>query len=161
MTNNQSATAPQIRTRVQWAALVIGAVFLLVGILGFIPGITTDYDTLTWAGHHSDARLLGIFEVSVLHNLVHLAFGLAGLALARTAAAARGYLIVGGVVYLLLWLYGLVVDQNSAANFVPLNTADNWLHLGLGVVMVGCGVLLSRQSPGIRNRAHSPAGGGA
>ncbi len=58
-------------------ALVFGVVFLVVGIAGFIPGITTDYDTMTWAGHHSDAKLLGIFEVSVLHNIIHLAFGVA------------------------------------------------------------------------------------
>ena len=49
--------------------------FLLVGILGFIPGITTGYDDLSFAGHHSEAELLGIFQVSVLHNLVHVAFG--------------------------------------------------------------------------------------
>jgi hypothetical protein len=60
-----------------------GAVFLAVGVLGFVPGITTHYDQLTFAGHHSDAALLGIFNVSVLHNLVHLAFGVAGIALAR------------------------------------------------------------------------------
>jgi hypothetical protein len=43
-----------------------------------------------------------------------------------------------------LWLYGLIIDSDSAANFVPLNTADNWLHLLLGVGMVGLGVALSR-----------------
>ena len=57
--------------------------FLAVGVLGFVPGITTHYDQLTFAGHHSDAALLAIFNVSVLHNLVHLAFGVAGIALAR------------------------------------------------------------------------------
>jgi hypothetical protein len=58
-------------------------VFLAVGVLGFVPAITTHYDQLTFAGHHSDAALLGIFNVSVLHNLVHLAFGVAGIALPR------------------------------------------------------------------------------
>ena len=57
--------------------------FLAVGVLGFVPGITTHYDQLTFAGHHSDAALLAIFNVSVLHNLAHLAFGVAGIALAR------------------------------------------------------------------------------
>lgn len=129
---------------VQKAALAVGAVFLLVGVLGFIPGITADYSTMTFAGHHSEALLLGIFQVSILHNIVHLLFGVAGVLMARTFAAARTYLIGGGVIYLLLWLYGLVIDHDSAANFVPLNTADNWLHLLLGVGMVALGLLLSR-----------------
>jgi predicted transporter len=82
--------------------------------------------------------------VSILHNLVHLAFGLAGLALSRTASQARMYLLVGGAIYLILWIYGLVIDHDSAANFVPLNTADNWLHLVLGIAMIALGVLLTR-----------------
>ncbi|CCH32334.1 DUF4383 domain-containing protein [Actinosynnema sp. NPDC047251] len=133
------------RTPVQTAALATGVVFLLVGIAGFIPGITTDYDALSFAGHHSGAKLLGIFEVSVLHNIVHLLFGVAGLALARTAAGARGYLVGGGVVYLVLFLYGLVIDHDSAANFVPVNEADNWLHLGLALGMIALGLGLSRR----------------
>jgi arginine exporter protein ArgO len=132
------------RSPVQLAALAVGAVFLLVGILGFIPGITTDYDTMSFASHHSDAKLLGIFNVSILHNLVHVAFGVAGIVLARAAATAKSFLIVGGVIYLALWLYGLVIDKDSAANFVPVNSADDWLHFVLGVGMVALGVLLGR-----------------
>jgi arginine exporter protein ArgO len=132
------------RSPVQLAALAVGAVFLLVGILGFIPGITTDYDTMSFASHHSEAKLLGIFNVSILHNLVHVAFGIAGIVLAKTAASAKSFLIVGGVIYLALWLYGLVIDKNSAANFVPVNSADDWLHFVLGVAMVALGVLLGR-----------------
>ena len=60
------------RAPIQLAALVVGAIFLLVGVLGFIPGVTTDYDMLAWAGHESHAQLFGIFTVSVLHNIVHL-----------------------------------------------------------------------------------------
>lgn len=131
---------------VQLAALVVGVVFLLVGILGFVPGITTNYDQLSFAGHHSEAALLGLFNVSVLHNFVHLAFGVAGVVLARTINGARWFLIGGGLIYLVLFLYGLVIDQNSAANFVPINDADNWLHLGLGLGMVALGLLLGRPS---------------
>jgi uncharacterized protein DUF4383 len=135
------------RTPVQLAALASGAMFVLVGILGFIPGITTDYHSMSAAGHESHALLLGIFRVSVLHNVVHLLFGVAGIALARTARTARLFLIGGGVVYLLLFLYGLVIDHESSANFVPLNTADNWLHLFLAAGMIALGVLLGRRSP--------------
>ncbi|MCO1595722.1 DUF4383 domain-containing protein [Micromonospora sp. RHAY321] len=130
---------------VRTAAQVVGAVFLLVGILGFIPGITSNYDTMAFAGHESEAKLLGLFQVSILHNLVHLAFGVAGLALARTISGARTYLIAGGAVYLVLWLYGLVIDHESGANFVPLNGADNWLHLFLGLGMIALGVALTRR----------------
>ena len=107
--------------------------FLAVGLLGSVPGITTHYDQLTFAGHHSDAALLGIFNVSVLHNVVHLAFGVAGIALARTFSSARPYLIGGGIVYLVPFIYGLVKDHDDSADFVPVHDADNWLHLGLGV----------------------------
>jgi len=132
------------RTPVQKSALAVGAVFLVVGLLGFVPGITSNYDQLTFAGHHSDAALLGIFNVSVLHNLVHLAFGVAGIVLARTFNNARSYLIGGGVVYLLLFIYGLVINHDSSANFVPVNDADNWLHLGLAIAMIALGAALGR-----------------
>jgi hypothetical protein len=129
---------------VRTAAKAVGAVFLLVGILGFIPGITSNYDQMSFAGHMSGAKLLGLFQVSVLHNIVHLLFGVAGLALSRAARTAFLYLVVGGVMYLVLWIYGLVVDMGSQANFVPQNTADNWLHLLLGLGMVAVGFLTYR-----------------
>lgn len=138
-------TTSKYPAAVQKAALAVGAVFLIVGILGFVPGITAHYDQLTFAGHHSEAALLGIFNVSVLHNLVHLAFGVAGIALARAFDSARWYLVGGGVVYLVLFVYGLLIDHSSAANFVPVNDADNWLHLGLAIVMIASGVALGRR----------------
>jgi Domain of unknown function (DUF4383) len=134
------------RHPVQLAAAVVGAVFLLVGILGFIPGVTANYDQLAFAGHNSGALLLGLFAVSILHNLVHAAFGVAGLLLSRTRSGAKNFLIIGGIVYAVLWLYGLLIDHSSAANFVPVNTADNWLHLVLAVGMVALGVLLGRDT---------------
>lgn len=134
------------RTPIQMGAAVVGAVFLVVGIAGFIPGITTNlYDGLELAGHDGNAELLGIFEISVLHNVVHLLFGVAGLAAASAAANARLFLVWGGAIYLVLWVYGLVIDYDSGANFIPLNTADNWLHFGLGVGMIALGLTLSRE----------------
>ena len=138
-------------TAMQQAAAAVGAVFLLVGILGFVPGITSNLDQIEFAGHESQAELLGIFQVSILHNIVHLLFGVAGLALARTFAGARNFLIGGGIIYLVLWVYGLMVDQVSDANFVPVNTADDWLHFALGAGMLGLGLALGRQTAsGIR-----------
>jgi hypothetical protein len=132
--------------------MAVGAVFLLVGVLGFVPGITTDYGDMAVAGTGSHAMLLGLFQVSILHNIVHLLFGVAGLALARSAEGARWFLLGGGVIYLVLWLYGLVYVDNTTANFVPVNSADNWLHLLLGVGMVAAGVLTTRAATAASTR---------
>ena len=122
---------------------VLGAMFLLVGVLGFVPGITTDYDTLDWYGHHSEARLLGLFQVSALHNVLHLALGVAGLAAAsRGDQWSRRYLTVGGSAYALLFLFGLFIPDDHRANVVPLNNADNWLHLALAGTMIGAAILV-------------------
>ncbi|WP_105032098.1 DUF4383 domain-containing protein [Arthrobacter ruber] len=146
MANTNNRTVEGGKTTLQRAAQAVGIVFLLVGILGFIPGITSDYDTMRFAGHQSEAMLLGIFQVSILHNIVHLLFGIAGLAMARTVSGARSYLLVGGIIYAVLWIYGLFIGQESAANFVPLNSADNWLHFFLAVGMIGLALALSRGS---------------
>jgi hypothetical protein len=133
------------RTPAQLLTALIGAAFILVGILGFISGITTHlYGGLDFAGHDSRAKLLHVFQTSWLHNIVHIAFGLVGVAFARTLATSRLYLIGGGVVYLVLWFYGLLIDQQGGANFVPFNTADNWLHFVLGVGMIGLGFATAR-----------------
>lgn len=136
--NQHEATAS--RRPVQIAALVAAVLFLVVGVLGFIPGATAHYSELRFAGPHSGAALFGVFGVSVLHNLVHLLFGVAGFVCARTPTAARMFLMIGGLVYLVLWIYGAAVDKHSAANFVPLDHADDWLHLGLGIGLIVLGV---------------------
>ena len=137
------------RTPVQNVARLVGIVFLLVGIAGFIPGVTTNlYDGLEFAGDDGTAELLGLFQLSVLHNIVHLLFGIAGLALAATASGARTYLIGGGVIYAALFLLGIV----GGADWIPANDADDWLHLLLGVGMIGLGVITTRES-----RIASPA----
>jgi Domain of unknown function (DUF4383) len=147
-----TSRAGRQKTAVERAAQAVGAVFLLVGILGFIPGITSNYDMLGFAGHGSGALLLGAFQVSVLHNIVHLLFGVAGLLMGRTQPQAKNFLLYGGVIYLVLWIYGLVIGHESAANFVPVNSADNWLHFVLGVGMIALALLLNRRPA----RATSP-----
>ena len=116
---------------VQCAALLVAAAFVLFAIAGFIPGLTVR------------SELFGIFEVSVLHNVLHLTFGVVGLLLARTFAMARAYLVGGGLIYLGLWVYGLLIDLPGPRNILPLNNADNWLHLAIGVVMTVLGVTLA------------------
>ena len=134
------------RTPVQIVALVVGIVFLVVSVAGFIPGLTSDYGSMSFAGMNSMAMLLGVFQVSVLHNIVHLLFGIVGVASSRSARASKLFLIIGGIVYALLWIYGLVINMSSSANFVPLNSADNWLHLVLAVGMILLGLVV----PGAR-----------
>lgn len=130
------------RTPIQQASFWIGVVFILVGVAGFVPGVTTDYGEMQFAGPDSNAHLLGIFEVSVLHNIVHLAFGIWGVIGARSFGGSRLFLVGGGLIYAVLWIYGLVIDKDSEANFVPLNAADDWLHLGLAVGMITLGLWL-------------------
>ena len=146
MTTSDQTAVRTDRTAVQKAALAVGIVFLAVGVLGFTPGITSNYSSMSLWSHHSNAMLLGIFQVSILHNIVHLLFGVAGLALARTVNGARNYLVGGGVIYLVLFVYGLIVGQRSAANFVPVNPADDILHLLLGIGMMALDLALTRRS---------------
>jgi hypothetical protein len=134
------------RTPIELAAVVVGATFLLVGILGFVPGVTQNLDAIEFAGHESGAELLGLFQVSILHNIVHLLFGVAGVVAARTIGGSRAYLIGGGLIYAVLAVYGMVIDKISDANFVPLNEADDWLHVGLAAGMILLGLALSRDN---------------
>ncbi|MFJ3386068.1 MULTISPECIES: DUF4383 domain-containing protein [unclassified Curtobacterium] len=148
MTSN--AAAPRTgfaATLTQKGALLFGVVFLIVGIAGFIPGLTMDMGSMSMAGHGSMALLLGLFQVSVLHNIVHLLFGIVGVAAARSAGGARLYLLVGGIIYAVLFIYGLfTASMTGAANFVPLNSADNVLHAFLAVAMIILGIVLPRAS---------------
>ncbi|HYO32946.1 MAG TPA: DUF4383 domain-containing protein [Nocardioidaceae bacterium] len=139
------STTGRSQSLIRTAAMLVGAVFVLVGILGFVPGITTNSGDLEFMGHDSGAKLLGLFQVSILHNVVHLLFGIAGIAASRaSASASRSYLIGGGAIYIVLWIYGLLIDKTSEANFVPLNNADDWLHLFLGLGMIGLGLALAK-----------------
>ena len=135
------------RSPMQAFAALVGAVFLLVGIAGFIPGLTSDYDLLEAAGRESDATLFGLFEVSILHNIVHLLFAVGLLAAARYSWS-RLYLLAGGVIYLLVALYGAVIDHESEANFLPINDADTVLHVVLGLGMLALGLIGMRLSEG-------------
>ena len=106
----------------QLLALVIGAVYTLVGVTGFF---VTGLDNFA---SETNKTLAG-FEINPLHNLVHLAIGLAGLAMWRRLDTAKtyGWLLAAG--YGLAFLYGLFAAGNSDINFLSLNGADNGLHL--------------------------------
>ena len=128
-------------------AVGAGGLLVAAGVLGFVPGVTTHVGSLAFAGHGSRAELLGQFRVSVLLNLVHIASGLPAAVLARTEDGARSYLAGCGIAYLLLWVLGPL----SLGGWVPLNTADNWLHLVWGCAVLGAGALLG--SGGLLDRS--------
>ncbi|MEV6370475.1 DUF4383 domain-containing protein [Micromonospora musae] len=144
------------RPNVQLAAVTVAVFFLLIGAFGFVPGVTTNYDELSGAGRNSQAMLFNVFQISILDNAVHLFFGLLGLVMARTLAGARLFLAGGGTFYLGVWLFGFAINQDGAANFLPVNNADNWLHLGFGFGMLVLGLLLSNRY-GTGGRLDSPA----
>ena len=130
------------RSRTQSLATAFGLVFLALGILGFLPGLTTDYGDMSFAGDDSGAELLGVFRVSMLASLLHLGFGVAGLVLARTPQGAKRFLLGGGAIVLALGVLGFA----GLADWLPSNTGDDWLHAALGAVMIGGGVLATRGS---------------
>ncbi|SBT67042.1 protein of unknown function (DUF4383) [Micromonospora sediminicola] len=134
------------RAPVRRVASAFAVFLLLLGALGFVPGVTSAYADLRFAGPGSGARLLGLLQVSALHNLVNLVLGVAGLALARTVAGARAFLLGGGAIFLVLWLYDLAVDRRSAANLLAVDRAGTWLHLLLGVAMPALGLLAGRRA---------------
>jgi hypothetical protein len=106
----------------QIIALTIGAIYTLIGIVGFF---VTGFDN--FAGVTGET-LLG-FEINPLHNIVHLGIGLLGIGLSRTESSARGYGWILAIAYGATFLYGLFAVGNPDLNFLSLNTADNVLHI--------------------------------
>jgi uncharacterized protein DUF4383 len=141
-------SASSFRTPVQELALLFGVGFIVLGVAGFIPGLTAHYSDLSFAGHGSRAKVFDVFQTSILQNLVHLLFGVAAIALARTRETARAFLVVGGLIYLVLFLYGIFTSDSSGANFIPVNGNDDVLHLALGVGMLGFGLIPERLPAG-------------
>jgi Domain of unknown function (DUF4383) len=120
---------------IRYFALVYGIVFLLVGIAGFVPGlVTAPQPAADVAVEEGFGRLFGLFPVNVLHNVVHLAFGVWGLAAYRTLSAARIYARSVAVIYAIFAIMGLIPLLNTTFGLVPLYGHDVWLHVLLAVV---------------------------
>lgn len=148
--NDDPARAP-----VRWAAIICGIFFLMIGFAGFVPAVTWNLHNIEM-GYGSEAMVLGIFQVSVLHNVIHLLAGLAGLALSRFSDSARWYLRVGSGVAVVLWVFGLLVDRDSYSNFLPLNTVDDWAYFVIALVLFGLS-FLSRDVTPASPKAHRPS----
>jgi hypothetical protein len=117
-------------------ALLYGIVFVVVGIAGFIPALVTPYDALEHelAIEQNAGQLFGLFPVNVLHNFVHLAFGIWGLAVYRNTSAAITYARSVAVIYAVFMIMGLFPVLNTTFGFVPLHGNDIWLHALLAAV---------------------------
>ena len=130
------------RSLAQTLALVFGIVFLLAGILGFIPGITEDAPG-DFAGEDSEGSIFGIFQTSILHNIVHALFGI-GILAARKHSTALTYLLVSGIAYAGLVLLGLL----GVMDWLPADDSDDWfLHLPLAVGLLASYFLGKRDAP--------------
>jgi hypothetical protein len=118
----------------------VGAVFVVVGLLGFT--VSGGHDL---AGH-TGGQLLGLFEVNTLHNAVHLAVGAVMIAAAIAGSrAARTANTLIGAVYLALGVLGLFITGDNPLNIIALNGADNGLHLVIGAVLLGIGMRADRE----------------
>ena len=110
-------------------ALVFGIIYVLVGVLGFIPGLNQ---------HHADmpaiavdsfyGRLLGLFPVNILHNVVHLIIGAWGILSSRSVDASRLFGKALAIIYGLLAVLGLISATNTMFGLVPIFGHDVWLH---------------------------------
>ena len=113
-------------------AMVLGVAFLLIGVLGFVPPLLTHPAHDTHAGELRvrafEGYLLGLFHVNVLHSLVHVLFGVMGVAMARSFDSARTYARIVAVSYGLLTVMGLIPALNTLFGLVPIHGNDVWLH---------------------------------
>lgn len=115
---------------IKTAAVLFGIVFILVGILGFVPGVT------------DNEMLLGIFHVNAAHNVVHLLSGAAALFAGMTSAgAARIYFRVFGAIYGLVAVLGFMMGDGMLLGLISNNTADTWLHVVIAAVSLLLGFM--------------------
>jgi hypothetical protein len=133
-------------------ALVLGIVFVVVGILGFVPGVNSMHhdgaaDNLTVHGP-GDGYLLGLFHVNVLHNAVHLLFGALGILAAGRFETARTYARFVAIAYGLLAIMGLVPAANMWNTFglIPIHGNNVWLHALVAAAAAYFGFILHAPS---------------
>lgn len=128
-------------------ALTFGVTLLLVGVLGFF--YTADFSTGTAATEPANRdALLGVFDVNGWHNVVHILSGLLGLALAGSWFGARLYAFGFGITYLAVAAIGFAVgDGEAILGLLAINTADNWLHVGIAALGILAGILTPAVPP--------------
>jgi hypothetical protein len=116
-------------------ALLFGIVFLAVGVLGFVPGFVHapgGAHNVTMTQNYGD--LLGLFPVNILHNVVHIAFGIWGLLAYRSLGGAVTYFRSVAVIYAVLTVLGLIPAFDTTFGLIPIYGNDVWLHALLAIV---------------------------
>lgn len=129
----------------RYFALILGIVYLLVGLMGLIPGLLQEPsspDPVAVDILHGD--LLGIFPVNIVHTLVHLAVGVWGIMAYRRYDSARGFSRAIGIIFGLLFLMGLIPGARVMFGLAPLHGADVWLHLLTSLAGLYFGVVAPR-----------------
>jgi hypothetical protein len=118
--------------------MVMGVAFLLIGVLGFVPPLLTHPVTDPSRGgmivHAFHGYLFGLFPVNLVHNLVHLLFGVMGVAMSRSFDSARLYARIVAVVYAVLAFLGLLGGLNTLFGICPIHGNDVWLHGLIAVI---------------------------
>ena len=148
-----STAFDRARTPAQWYCLLAGLALLAAGVLGFISDATFD------TGNDVQGDSFLGFEVNAIHNLVHVASGLVLLAASRKRASARAVALAFGAVYGLVAIIGLI-DGSDVLGLIPINGADNVLHVALAALGIVSG-LISRDSDRGHGRTVLERDGGA
>ena len=143
------------RTPAQWFCYIFGATLILVGLIGFLANSTFD----TGRDLQGDP-LLGIFDVNGWHNIVHLASGAFLLAMAPKRATAKTAAIAFGLIYAVVTVIGLI-DGSDVLNLLPINAADNVLHIALTAAALLAGFTSKANDENGAGRTHSPDADGA
>ncbi len=116
-------------------AMVWGILFLMIAATGLIPGLlqppAPDAPDLAVDAMHGQAA--GLFPVNILHNLVHVIFGVWGLMASRSLGAAKNYARITAVIYFMFVVMGLIPGLDTTFGLVPLHGNDVWLHVLLAV----------------------------
>ena len=122
--------------RTRYFSLIYGVVFLIVGILGFVPSLVMPpapgAPPLAVGAYYGN--LFGLFPVNVLHNLIHLVIGLWGIASWRTFGPARGYARSVTVIFAVIAVFGLIPGLSTLFGLVPFYSNDIWLHAAAALI---------------------------
>jgi hypothetical protein len=118
----------------RYFSLVLGIIFLLVGIAGFVPGLLHSPEPAADVQvTQSFGRLMGLFPVNALHNVVHIIFGIWGIAAYRSYTGARGYSKAVAIIYAVLAIMGIIPGLNTTFGLIPLYGHDIWLHAVIAI----------------------------
>lgn len=124
----------------RYFALVLGIIYLLIGVMGLIPGLVQMGPNPGVTVDVLNGNLLGIFPVNIVHTVVHLLIGLWGILAYRSYDASRGFARAAGIIFLVLFVMGLIPGLNTLFGLAPLGGSDVWLHLVTALVALYFGL---------------------